>query len=197
MRRLIRWGFNGAAAISAAMLLATLVLWVSSYFVVDELTWERPNVVSPQEGPYAWTTRAESGRFWASRGVEFPFMKPEMGFHLFRTSGGIGSGRDGLGFAIHFDRSGMKYVINVSPNGVFTDGGLQYCAGDGSIDQLKFPCWLPALLFAAIPAWWLIRKVRRSRRVRLGFCRSCGYDLRATPRRCPECGTEPRDAVGS
>jgi hypothetical protein len=46
---------------------------------------------------------------------------------------------------------------------------------------------------ASIPVWFptFWKRERQQKRLRQGKCRSCGYDLRATPDRCPECGEVP------
>jgi hypothetical protein len=55
------------------------------------------------------------------------------------------------------------------------------------------PLWPFVLLTAVTSAPFLTAarrwQVRRRRRLLAGLCLFCGYDLRATPDRCPECGT--------
>ncbi len=72
------------------------------------------------------------------------------------------------------------------------------------VGRLRFPtlanAFYPAISVRAIqcPYWLLllipvvtmvVKATLKDRRMRCSRCEHCGYDLRATPQRCPECGT--------
>ena len=58
----------------------------------------------------------------------------------------------------------------------------------GTISLVSIPLWLPAVILSASPIIWLAQIRLRRYRGRNNLCSTCGYDLRATPDRCPECG---------
>jgi hypothetical protein len=57
------------------------------------------------------------------------------------------------------------------------------------------PPWFVILIFAVPPLIWLKRKRREDGADRGVPCEACGYDLRATPDHCPECGRIPKISI--
>ena len=75
--------------------------------------------------------------------------------------------------------------------------GVGYIGGDvsqfgmPSRREVYAPAWFAVTVLFAPLALLTVRRLHRGRRARVGCCASCGYDLRATPGRCPECGAVP------
>ena len=104
---------------------------------------------------------------------------------------------DGRMFQITLGNSGEQYLeaqpprwISRGPTGLGTHWRFVYMSGR----VLILPLWIPTVLFGILPTIALVRIRRRRRRRKLGLCVKCGYDLRGSANRCPECNT-PMDGL--
>ena len=83
-----------------------------------------------------------------------------------------------------------RWRENLLPRSEVNSGSLK---GHGVIPaewrSLRIPYWLVGLTTLILPLWYAARFVGARRRRRRNQCARCGYDLRATPGHCPECGT--------
>ena len=87
---------------------------------------------------------------------------------------------------------GSNWDLNLNGFNVL---GVRFGGGYGPgslLWNLVVPYWMLAVVFAVLPVVRLElwrRSRREARRRGAGRCAKCGYDLRATPQRCSECGT--------
>jgi hypothetical protein len=95
----------------------------------------------------------------------------------------------------HSDHRNRKLSVLRAPN----DGGkivgpvwigFHYAADRTGFRLIGVPLWFPSCV-CLVALFISIRARRRRQRDATRVCASCGYDLRATPDRCPECGRVP------
>jgi hypothetical protein len=167
--------FNLLAAASLALCVAMVAAWARSYRVADALYWiarTRQSVVGFDN------TRGQVvfARFWVisgpdplgTAGLHHDVLPPD---DLHSSAGHVDLDWQFLGFFVKATRSRQ----NVSGPSVVRDL------------IIAVPTWFPVLILTLPPAIWLKRL--RARYRQFGRCTQCGYDLRATPERCPECRT--------
>jgi hypothetical protein len=165
--------FALASVLSLLLCLATLVLLVRSYKVGAAVSL----CVSSPEQYCQYGIMSESGSFWIGnyRDWKEPSSLPiTRDWHYTRWE----ASRDNWRELASWQWLGFGYVPVLGTN---LDGG-----------SLVVPIWLPTLLLSMLPVIFPRSYLRsRSRRL-LGLCTHCGYDLRATSDRCPECGMPVR-----
>ena len=154
--------FNILSALSLLLCVVMALLWARSYWVVDSLagyTDLRLVSVVSVQG---------SLRLRMIHFLQPP--DPVTVRHGWQTVPVVWkqSGRGHLGF----------YVGNVSFS----------FAGSRTVD-VDIPHWFLFGVSAVSPVWWCLRRRRNRLKERMGLCLTCGYDLRASKERCPECGT--------
>jgi hypothetical protein len=197
MRRLL----NLIAAAALLVLLCTLVLWVTG-------------------GEWAGTVQIPRGQakqtFLASRGGGFYVVTstvdqaPDGAWvatlrgpgEVYVSAGGrtVAEVEVAQAFMHHPAFGPLQSSHVIGPRVAFTtsSGATAVCAIRS--DWIVIPHWMTLVACSVPLAVWVVQTRRRRRdrwRAERGLCLSCGYDLRVSPERCPECGRAGEDRVRS
>ncbi|HEY2589607.1 MAG TPA: hypothetical protein VGI81_27930 [Tepidisphaeraceae bacterium] len=171
--------FTAASALSLLVCVALTSLWIASYHgdfglsLVDDTrpdnaTWQDFFVDQGRAGTLATGYDAGMSNVEASE---------TRGKHRRWTF--LGRPPILVGYAINDAQSGMVD---------WAFAGFSTVGRHPGYSVTIIPLWAPVLLTGTLPMVWIARLGRTLRRKRLGLCPTCGYDLRASTERCPECG---------
>jgi hypothetical protein len=193
MRRLL---FNFVAAVSLVVCVAAVSLWIRSAagaIAYERRAWDEAALTVRHDSVSLYNgivrvgavrqrlgTLPRSNAMARIRGNQSPWSRPSTAGHLPGTS----------------PRSDLWLYS-------FRSDARQLGPEHVSQWAVRLRLWPLAGIAAVMPGVWVTRKFRHARRVRMGHCISCGYDLRATPLsggalldRCPECGARPGTIAG-
>ena len=195
LRRLRKWLIRGVAAVSLLMALGTAAMWVRSYWCLD---WVSYTVHQGADGNYDLSTSCRAAQVEGQLQFEwvrdFSILGRDLGPNeWYRNYQTIGPG----GLISLNGRNQGQFDLYVRSNrawhGFAFGAQTPKVSGDEPIEHVYFvslPHWFLLAVGLLLPAYALLKAIS-GRRYAAGHCQVCGYDLRATPERCPECGTVP------
>lgn len=177
----------GVSAVSGVLCVGAVYLWARSYWCTDRVVrhWARSTAeVSVERG---WEYTSGMGRaevFW--RGGERQLtgfwgeMPPEAfpadDFYVRSVERPFRPGVDPGSYKTNWVFAGFQVVHHWEGNEV----------GHTRIVAVGVPWVFWVGVFGVLPVVWWVRWRRRG--YGAGMCGGCGYDLRASGERCPECG---------
>jgi len=166
--------FDLVASLSALCGIAAVLLLARSYTAMDSWHWShyRPNAATAHVLDVRLYCARGTIEFVASTGMwrRSPSTAPKL------THSVLPSGQLMFGDSFRFGKDSEDFIDGLPAHG-------------SNHTFIDFPIWILMAVTAVFPMIWLIRFIRRDRRPTTGRCKTCGYDLRATPNRCPECGS--------
>ena len=178
---MIRRLFTLASLLSLLLCLATVVLWVRSFWIGDALVkaaHRHYSQISSERGGVLYYDQVDPPLFStdvAAAPAQWSYSrlsKPQ------RHDTGNDSWLNRIGVSVEWREPVPAMVFSDKP--VFQ-----------TITRIVIPHWLLGLAFTVLPALSLIRYARRVReRPTDGVCGTCGYNLTANASGvCPECGS--------
>jgi hypothetical protein len=170
---------NTATVLSLLLCVLAIVAWARGYRRLDSVTLGRRHLLSSWLGGlhYYALDRGQMDAFSLSSMALPPGLR-----------------WDGAQYAASPRHEYHGFII-VTAGQVRSSGGI---VGPPlpSYTAVRIPAWAAVAAMLVLPSVRLGRRKWAGRRHCLGHCPTCGYDLRATPERCPECGAVPEFAGG-
>ena len=199
MHRAIRYLLRASIVVSGILCVATVAIWVRSYWAGYETFSESAVKQDPHAGSMSTISERAYQMVCGSGGVRALTAKEVYRDTYIHEGGGPVFAYNSEQFddaAPHYPQASPQWgPVRWQWAHLGVAVGLweyRLRSSTGSVRWVIFPLWLPALLTAVLPATAAAKRslALRLRRTRLasGRCPCCGYDMRASQDECPECG---------